>query len=677
MNDNTMTVLELKNHPKTFFFSITILLILLFLFPTGWPSDSLESELKTVTSLTERLTILKKLTLKYKQEKPVQTLEYGKEALRLLEKSPENKIKINILNDLSWAYMELGNYQNALDYGKQAETLARQENEPIGTAVALITISNIYFQLSALEQALDYSLAALKVYESLKYLRGIAASKNSIGLIYRQLKDYPKALVFLSQSLDIYKTLKQDNDAGAEMAIALVINNIALVYEDLNDYKTAMVYYSGQLKKMEELGSDFGIATLLTNIAWIYTKTGNYKQALENDRKAHALYQKVDNKRNANRLLGYIGRDYMNLQDYPKALEYTQEALKTAEEMKTIDVVKELSLQMASIFESMNDFQGAYHHYKKFKAVSDDILDAEKTKQIANLQVVYDLDKKERENRLLKKNYRIQKTFLVLVSILVLIIAITIYNRFRIRKKAERVLRDSEQKLRTMNAAKDKLFTIIAHDLGNPLNSLFLSATHLENHFHHLPEQEIKEFIHNIFQQTHDMSNLLENLLQWALAQVGKREKNPERLNFNILLQETLDQIRFSAEKKNITISSQIAHQTWVWADRHMVKTILRNLISNAVKYSFSGGIVDIHHRENGDFIEITISDKGIGMNQDRIERLFSLEGNKSIRGTDDEKGTGLGLVICKEFIEKNGGHISVESQLNQGSNFHFTLPKA
>ncbi|UCH93573.1 MAG: HAMP domain-containing histidine kinase, partial [Candidatus Aminicenantes bacterium] len=234
----------------------------------------------------------------------------------------------------------------------------------------------------------------------------------------------------------------------------------------------------------------------------------------------------------------------------------------------------------------------------------------------------------------------------------------------------------SERKLKKMNAAKDKLFAIIAHDLGSPLNSLLLSSRHLANHYPSLDEQDRSEFIHNIYRQTRDMADLLENLLQWAMVQIGKIGKNPETVDMHFLTAETLEQIKYPAQKKKIRLSVHIMESTLAWADKHMMKAVMRNLLSNAIKYSHPGGEIKVTSKDAGNQVEITVSDNGVGMDKEKIERLFKEEVHESTRGTCNEKGTGLGLVLCKEFVEKNGGEIRVQSQPDHGSHFRFTLPK-
>ncbi|MCP4155745.1 MAG: HAMP domain-containing histidine kinase, partial [bacterium] len=217
--------------------------------------------------------------------------------------------------------------------------------------------------------------------------------------------------------------------------------------------------------------------------------------------------------------------------------------------------------------------------------------------------------------------------------------------------------------------------TIIAHDLGNPLNSLLLSSTHLEKRFDRLDRDDVKEFVHSIYTQTTGMSSLLQNLMEWAVSQLGKMECKPGEVNLKQLTAETIRQMKYTAEKKDIDISATVRENTYAWADKHMMKAVLRNLVSNALKFTYPGGKIDICAQDSGNGIEVAVSDNGVGMEQTRIEGLFKSEFHQSTRGTGDEKGTGLGLSLCKEFVEKNGGEIRVESQPGKGSCFSFTLP--
>jgi signal transduction histidine kinase len=663
-----------------FCFTVACVFLLLPFLAAAETMEELENQLKAASTPSEKLEYLIALVEIGMQAAPQKAREYGNRALQILEDFPDDNIKARVLLGICGASCLLGEYREALDMGKRAEILAGKIGDKRVLAAALGYITNIYLYFSEYHKALDYALKSKKMSEELGYQSGIASALVSIARIHRNLKEYEKALSHYEQALEISEAL------GNNRYVARILSNIATVYWDTNQYRKALDFYSRGLEMLREMGSEMEIPQVMHNMACVYYDIGKYTQALQYDKESLTFSEKTGNKGQVAFALGSIGRDYAKLKRYKEALAYLGESLNLATQLERRDIIKALYEAYAQVYVDMGDYQNALHYHKKFKEISDEILDEDRNRRIAHLEVVYDVEKKEKENQLLKKNNHIQKlqlerqkllrNFLALVSVLVVMIAVVTYNRYLIRKKAEQVLRVSEQKLKKMNDAKDRLFTIIAHDLGSPLNSLLLSAGHLKSHYRSLAEQDLQEFIHNIYKQTRDMSDLLENLLQWAMLQIGKIEQNSETVDIRLMTKETVEQIRYTAQKKKIHLISHIAENTTAWVDKHMVKAVLRNLLSNAIKYSYAGGEVKISSKQSGDRIEITVSDDGVGMNPEKVEHLFTEEIHESTRGTSNEKGTGLGLVLCKEFVEKNGGEIWVESRPDQGSRFSFTIPR-
>jgi signal transduction histidine kinase len=245
------------------------------------------------------------------------------------------------------------------------------------------------------------------------------------------------------------------------------------------------------------------------------------------------------------------------------------------------------------------------------------------------------------------------------------------------RVKNHLELKFSREALKELNATKDKFFSIIAHDLKDPLSFLLLSADSLYNQYDSFDETKRKDYIHRFYNNSQQISELLENLLVWALSQSGSIEIKPGKIDIGTLVTESIDLLKGNAQKKNIALSSQIGPGTFAFADKNMIRTVLRNLISNAVKFTPPGGEVKVNASTStkGDWLEISVSDTGVGINTQDITGLFRIDVKKSTRGTAKEKGTGLGLILCKEFVEKNNGSIKVTSTPGKGSCFTFTLP--
>ncbi len=237
-------------------------------------------------------------------------------------------------------------------------------------------------------------------------------------------------------------------------------------------------------------------------------------------------------------------------------------------------------------------------------------------------------------------------------------------------------LQETNQKLYEANVTKDKLYAIISHDLRNPFSTLRFLGELLYEDYDSLDEDERREYIQNIKQSSEHAFKLLEDLLQWSRLQRGKFSPQPEHLELSALVQETFNTLQPNARLKAIELHSELTSGTFVWADHNMVKTILRNLGDNAIKYTRQNGRVNIRAEKYDNKWRITVEDDGVGMKPEELKRLFRIDEAYSKRGTADEQGTGLGLLLCKEFVELSGGQIKAESAPDKGTRIIFTLPQ-
>lgn len=243
------------------------------------------------------------------------------------------------------------------------------------------------------------------------------------------------------------------------------------------------------------------------------------------------------------------------------------------------------------------------------------------------------------------------------------------------RKKSENSLKESEKQLKELNTTKDKLFSIIAHDLRSPFNSIIGFSELLTLNSADLEPEEKEKFCSIINVAAKNTLILLDNLLNWAKSQTGQLRFNPEKVLFSAVILEIITLKKSLTKAKNITLDYSLSDEIEVYADVNMLKTVLRNLISNAIKFTELGGNIRVLATLKDQHVEITISDNGIGMNEEKCKELFKIASNTTTIGTANENGTGLGLVLCKEFVEKNRGTIWVESKEGKGSDFKFTLP--
>ncbi|HNT21890.1 MAG TPA: PAS domain-containing sensor histidine kinase [Saprospiraceae bacterium] len=239
----------------------------------------------------------------------------------------------------------------------------------------------------------------------------------------------------------------------------------------------------------------------------------------------------------------------------------------------------------------------------------------------------------------------------------------------------ENALQKYLQELKTANSTKDKFFSILAHDLKNPFSSLLLSAELLEKMLETNNIVKAREKVDRIYHSTVKCHDLLENLLEWSRMEQGLLHFNPEKIHLLATIFECVSLLNLSAENKKIQLTMDVDDRLYLLADKNMATTVIRNLISNAIKFTDPNGRIQVRSSMNGKLVEIAISDNGVGIEKSKIEKLFRIGENIKSVGTSGESGTGLGLILCKGFVEKHGGRIWAESEVGRGSEFKFTMP--
>lgn len=244
------------------------------------------------------------------------------------------------------------------------------------------------------------------------------------------------------------------------------------------------------------------------------------------------------------------------------------------------------------------------------------------------------------------------------------------------RKKFEEQLIKYTEDLKLLNAAKDKFFSIISHDLRNPFNSLLGLTEYIAHSYDEMTPTEIKNSVANVYNSSKQVYNLILNLLEWSLIQSGRLSVNKSVINLAKLGTEVMNLYADSANHKKIKLLNHMDQDIQIYADKYMIDTIIRNFVSNSIKFTRPGGQITIKGIINGDNAEVSVTDSGIGISTEDQKNLFRIDEQTRRDGTDNEKGTGLGLILCKEFIEKNNGVLWVESEEGKGSRFSFTVPR-
>lgn len=601
---------------------------------------------------------------------------------------------------------KLGNYSLSIENYHKALSINEEINNELEKANCLLNIGVAYHRHGNYSMSLENYQKALKIYEELDSKQLLANCLNNIGAIYHEQGNKISALSYYKQSLKISKEI------GFKVGEARGLNNIGEVYRIQANYQLALTYYQNSLKIKEEIGDENEIVMTLNNIGRIYSHQANYPLAFDFYQKALKMSEKINDRLQILDSYANLGSYYLGTFDYTKALDFTQKSFTIANELENLSQQKRIYLQFSEIYTATKNYKNALENYILYKELNDSIFNEKNIKELARLEYQYGFEKEKQAIELEQqkkdaitaeklKRQKLLNIAFILGFVLMTSIVLVILRSFFQKRKANNIL--TKQKLQIeetnreltlqkkeiqnvafelekANKTKDKFFSIIAHDLKNPFNALLgFSDILLKNHTT-IDEQERETFIKIINESSIKTYNLLENLLTWTRSQTGKIEFKTEIINISVLLTETISLLEESASKKEINLVVNAETDLSVKADKNMIATVIRNLVSNAIKFTPKGGIVIVKSQtvadeNNQKFAEISVKDNGVGIPLEIQSKLFKITENVTTKGTEKETGTGLGLILCKEFIETHKGKIWVESNVDKGCKFVFRIP--
>ncbi len=605
----------------------------------------------------------------------------------------EDTIRINLLNEIAYKLYQI-NIESMHKYANEALEIADKLEFAKGKAESL-RIMGIYYRIKGdYPLALEFYQSSLKLFEQLGNNYGIGACLNNIGNIYRWQEIYTQAHQYYQKSLEIKKEI------GDERGISLTLNNIGVCLMNEGEYEESLDYLQRSLVIKQGIGDIKSISNTQYNIGNTYVKLGNYAKALEFYQSALKVKELVGERYVYLGTLKGMGFIYYQQGNYALALKKTTKALEMEKDYGFLEDQKDLYKQVSDIYTALNNPAKALENYILHKEISDSIHKTETIKKITALEHDY---KHEKEKQALEleqqkqeaifaaeiKHQKIISIAWIVGFVMMTALALAILFNFIQKRKANRTLTKQKEEiaeknteLLELNATKDKLFSLVAHDLKSPFSSLLGILEELSENFSEYDDDKKEEYIRYINNVAEKVYKLLENLLTWAQSQIGRTTFMPEKINLESLINEIILLFEESSNNKEISLITGINKGLTVSADRNMIDTVLRNLILNAIKFTSKGGLITIKSRKvtdenNKKFVEISVKDNGVGISSEIQSKLFKVTENITTKGTENEKGSGLGLLICQEFIEKHGGKIWVESKLNKGSKFFFTIPMA
>lgn len=567
------------------------------------------------------------------------------------------------------------NTQKALELAKQSLELSNKYNFTEGIISSEILLAEIYLISADYEKALEYYLSVFKKYEESNDQNGVALISNDIGRINMLTGNYEKALFYYEKALKLNMLLNNVNE------IASNYSNIGQIHVLKGSINKGLSHYLVAYMITDSLQNIPEMISLLNNIGNGYLKLKKFEQALASFKKELDLSQIENNSYTISRAYYNIGNTYFLYGDHADALTNISKGLKIAYRGDFNRIIQDGELILSKIYESAGNFAEAYRHHKIYKSYSDSILNEEKLKQVAELQAKYDLDKKEKEIQLLRlqnaengRKIKRKNNTIAVSALMIFIIVANMVLLIRANRKYKTVnLKLSEQGrlLKELNQQKDRFFSFVMHNLNNPFHTIWGFSELLLKYADKKDTEKMVRYSKYIYDSSYGIKQILGNLLEWTTLQNGNYEYNPSSIELESLIKDTLELNGRLASEKKISFTYENIINKYAFADRRMVYTILQNLISNALKFTPLDGKVKISAKCEGRFLEISVSDTGVGMSEPEIKKLFKMDDPSS----NSSKGSGMGLIICKELVMKNGGEIRITSQPGIGSTFTFTLP--
>jgi signal transduction histidine kinase len=604
--------------------------------------------------------------------------------------SPEERVSIFCqISELYWQR----SFDTSLIMAIHAHNIAATLEEPALTATSLYMIGNAYYLLGDFPSSMEFYLQALEIREELGDSNEIASSYNNIGAVYLHMNNERQALEFFKKAGRIFDAL------GNDFQLFPILNNIGAVYVDNEIFDTAYQYFNQAYEIAERSGDEVNMSIALTNLGENALSMGLLDQSEQYQEKAYEISTRLGDKGMMATIKSNLGRLYLIRKELPQALAAFQESLVLAREINSLPAIQENYKNLSEYYSQMGDYRQALRMHRIYASIKDSIMSQEDMMQIKEMELKFNARSLQQEIELLRKDNVIQNlrqtrlkygVISLGIVILALILAFVMYYQRnhikkeilelseiqnRLNEKHSKQLMESEARLKELNSTKDKFFSIIGHDLRNPLNALLGFSELISANSRDSSTEEIQKYSRIINEAAKNIHMLIENLLEWSRSQSGNIEYNPQETDLVPIVHEITSIFEIHAEKKGISLETRIKDGTLVYADRNLLSTILRNLINNAVKFTPKNGLVTISGEQTSEGATIIVKDTGVGMTEDQLSSLFSLVHEPSRPGTAEEKGTGLGLILCKEFVDKHGGKIWAESEPEKGSTFTLTLP--
>lgn len=588
-----------------------------------------------------------------------------------------------------------GNFQKAKEYYNRALEISRRNKDYKQLILLLPSRGKNYISDGKLDLALECYIEAFQLSEQLNDQLLYAETSSHLGSIYLQMKLYDKALMYDKKALSLRSSM--NNPEGR----AKSYNNIGKAYYELNQPDSAFYYFNQSLGLCKSIGYKKGMVKALNNIGKIYSGQNKNDQALAFLTEALTLSNQAGYDAGIAEASLSLANMYKSSHQINKAKDYYQLSLTKVGKTNYDEIIENIYKGLFECDSSNGNYKSALQYHIALLETEKRLLNVENNRQLAILNISFDSERKEKDNQVLRADNELKEllikrrtTFIWLIAIVLVFtitLCISIYKRFYAKKKANQLLETLNfqvthqntrleilnKELEKANQEKDKLFSIISHELRNPLYWFQNLAEFLSKRYKEMPPDKVQKSLSALDESAKNAFHLMDNLLQWSRSKLNRIHPKKSAKSLFELIFDTAEMFQTIIQHKEINYYNNIPDNITIYADPDLFCCIIRNLISNAIKYTPEKGTITIECHHTGELVTIIVSDSGNGIPDTIVKRIFT--GNQdslSTPGLMQEKGSGLGLKLCKDFAELNGGNIWVKSIEGSGTQFFFTVPE-
>lgn len=621
----------------------------------------------------------------YEYANPAQSKQYAEQALELGKKNRLEKVVWQAHKRLAFYYYVIGNYAEALDEDNKSLQASAGMKDSVGVAEAELNIGNDYYDLGDYDEAYSYFTESFRVSKIKSDSMLMNMALHNVGRVFKEIGQYDKALDYLKASQKM--SVKLNDQEGLPYSL----DEIGDVMLRKKAYDSALAVLMKALEETRALKIGVLEPKVLSKIADIYSQKGDYSKALSYYDSTQSIHEANHNNYGIAEV--EVGRGLIAFKEghVDEALELIQDALSKAENLNAVTLQIRCYNELSTIWEGKGNYKEALQAFRQYQALEDSMFSREMQGKLQRDQIRFETSIKDDQIAALTEREELQqneiskqefiKNILVVTFALTAILLLSVYRSGQRRKHINALLLQHQQEtekrreeLERLNEVKDKFFSIISHDLRSPINALAGVLDLMDKNA--ITGPEFEKNLKELRRRFNHTRTLLNNLLDWTLLQMDKLNLQNSSIDIHAIVNENI-QLLSSVQTKDLQIVNDVPLDCIVLGDTNTVNLVIRNLMSNAIKFTNEKGEIHIGAVQQGDKWNIFVKDNGIGINPEVLNKLFDKTSPYSTRGTANEKGTGLGLILSKEFVEKNGGKIWVESEVGKGSAFWFSLHRS